>query len=68
MGAIGSRKTQASRRDRLRESGLSEAQVERLHGPIGLDLGGRQPAEIALSILAELTAVRYGGKAEHKAR
>ena len=60
IGAIGSRKTQAARRERLRESGLTEAQVERLHGPIGLDLGGRQPAETALAILAEMTAVRYG--------
>lgn len=66
VGAIGSRKTQASRRERLREAGLSDAQVGRLHGPIGLDLGGRQPAEIALAILAEMTAVRYGGKAERK--
>jgi xanthine dehydrogenase accessory factor len=66
VGAIGSKKTQASRREQLRESGLSEGQVTRLHGPIGLDLGGRQPAEIALSILAEMTAVRYGrmGKLE----
>ena len=60
VGAIGSRKTQTARRERLRESGLTEAQVERLHGPIGLDLGGRQPAETALAILAEMTAVRYG--------
>lgn len=62
VGAIGSRKTQAARRERLRESGLTMEQVERLHGPIGLDLGGRQPAETALAILAEMTAVRYGGK------
>jgi xanthine dehydrogenase accessory factor len=60
VGAIGSRKTQATRCERLRESGLTDAQVERLHGPIGLDLGGRQPAETALAILAEMTAVRYG--------
>ena len=60
VGAIGSRKTQAARRERLRESGLTDAQVERLHGPIGLDLGGRQPAETALAILAEMTVVRYG--------
>jgi xanthine dehydrogenase accessory factor len=60
VGAIGSRKTQEARRQRLRESGLSEAQIGRLHGPIGLDLGGRQPAETALAILAEMTAVRYG--------
>ncbi len=63
VGAIGSKKTQAARREQLREAGLSEAQVARLHGPIGLDLGGRQPAEIALSILAEITAVRYGRSA-----
>ena len=63
VGAIGSRKTQAARRERLLESGLTETQVGRLHGPIGLDLGGRQPAETALAILAEMTAVRYGGTA-----
>jgi xanthine dehydrogenase accessory factor len=63
VGAIGSRKTQAARRERLRDAGLSAEQVARLHGPIGLDLGGRQPAETALAILAEVTAVRYGGSA-----
>jgi xanthine dehydrogenase accessory factor len=63
VGAIGSRKTQEARRERLREAGLSEEQIQRLHGPIGLDLGGRQPAETALAILAEMTAVRYGGMA-----
>jgi len=68
VGAIGSRKTQAARRERLRESGLTDAQVERLHGPIGLDLGGRQPAETALAILAEMTAVRYGGTARRGER
>ncbi len=60
IGAIGSRKTQAIRRDRLRALGFSDADVARLHGPIGLDLGGRRPEEIALAILAEITAVRYG--------
>jgi xanthine dehydrogenase accessory factor len=60
VGAIGSRKTQAARRERLREAGLTDEQIQRLHGPIGLDLGGRQPAETALAILAEMTAVRYG--------
>ncbi len=60
VGAIGSRKTQAARRERLSEAGLTGSQIERLHGPIGLDLGGRQPAETALAILAEMTAVRYG--------
>ncbi len=60
VGAIGSRKTQAHRRERLRARGFTEAEVARLHGPIGLPLGGRQPAEIALAILAEITAARYG--------
>jgi xanthine dehydrogenase accessory factor len=63
IGAIGSRKTQVERRDRLRAEGHSEEQIARLHGPIGLDLGGRQPAETALAILAEMTAARYGGSA-----
>ncbi len=60
VGAIGSRKTQASRSEWLRAEGFSAAEIARLHGPIGLDLGGRQPAEVALAILAEMTAVRYG--------
>ena len=60
VGAIGSRKTQAARRERLRTAGFSDAEIARLRGPIGLDLGGRNPAEIALAILAEITAVRYG--------
>ena len=63
IGAIGSRKTQASRRDRLRSEGFGDADIARVHGPIGLELGGRQPAETALAILAEMTAVRYGGAA-----
>jgi xanthine dehydrogenase accessory factor len=61
VGAIGSRKTQADRRARLREAGLGDGDLARLHGPIGLDLGGRAPAETALAILAEVTAERYGG-------
>jgi xanthine dehydrogenase accessory factor len=60
VGALGSRKTQGTRRLRLREAGLTDAELARLHGPIGLDLGGRGPAETALEILAEMTAVRYG--------
>jgi xanthine dehydrogenase accessory factor len=64
VGAIGSKKTQADRRARLREQGFSEAALERLHGPIGLDLGGREPAEIALAILAEIVAARYGASGE----
>src|ERR1043166_47605 len=60
VGAIGSRKTQAARRERLRQAGFTAEEIGRLRGPIGLDLGGRDPAEIALAILAEITAVRYG--------
>ena len=61
VGAIGSRNTQRGRRERLRAAGLSEEQIGRLRGPIGLDLGGRTPAEIALAVLAEIVAVRRGG-------
>ena len=61
VGAIGSRVNQAKRRERLKEHfGLSDAQLDRLHGPVGLKNGARTPPEIAVSILAELTAVRYG--------
>ncbi|WP_088280630.1 XdhC family protein [Ideonella sp. A 288] len=61
VGAIGSRANQAKRRARLIEHfGLTEAQLDRLHGPVGLKNGARTPPEIAVSILAELTAVRYG--------
>ncbi len=58
VGALGSKTTQVKRRARLLEAGLSEAQVGRLHGPIGLDIGAHNPEEIALSILAEILAVR----------
>jgi xanthine dehydrogenase accessory factor len=60
VGAIGSRRTQESRRARLRAAGLTDEELDRLRGPIGLDLGGRGASEIALAILAEMTAVRYG--------
>ena len=63
IGAIGSKKTQVERRAKLRQAGFSDADIDRVHGPIGLDLGGREPAETALAILAEMTAVRYGGTA-----
>lgn len=61
VGAVGSRKTQADRRARLLEAGVSPDQLAQLRGPVGLDLGGRAPAETALAILAEIVAERYGG-------
>lgn len=61
VGAVGSRKTQADRRARLHAAGLTDEQLDRLRGPIGLDLGGREPAETALAIMAEVVADRYGG-------
>jgi xanthine dehydrogenase accessory factor len=60
VGAIGSRKTQAERRARLAAEGVPDADLARLRGPIGLDLGGRDPAETALAILAEIVAERHG--------
>ncbi len=61
IGAIGSRKTNQNRFDSLRKEGFTEEQLARVHGPIGLDLGGRGAEETALGILAEITAVRFGG-------
>jgi xanthine dehydrogenase accessory factor len=61
VGAVGSRKTQGDRRERLRAAGVTEAELARLRGPVGLDLGGRAPAETALAIMAEVVAARYGG-------
>ena len=61
VGAVGSRKTQADRRERLRSAGVAEEELARLRGPVGLDLGGRAPAETALAIMAEIVASRYGG-------
>jgi xanthine dehydrogenase accessory factor len=60
VGALGSRKTQEKRRQRLMEAGLSAEELARLHTPIGLDIGGRSPEEIALSVIAEIVAVRNG--------
>jgi xanthine dehydrogenase accessory factor len=60
VGAIGSRRTQEKRRERLLEEGVNEAQLDRLAGPAGLDLGAHSPAETAVSILAEVLAVRAG--------
>src|SRR3954447_15825968 len=60
VGALGSRGNTATRKERLALFDLSAAEIARLHGPIGLDIGSRTPAEIAVSILAEIIAVRNG--------
>lgn len=60
IGALGSRRTDADRRARLRAAGATDAQLARLHSPCGLDIGARTPDETALSVLAELVAARTG--------
>jgi xanthine dehydrogenase accessory factor len=60
IGAIGSRKTQRERFERLRRDGFSEEQLSRIYGPVGLNIGARSAEETALAILAEITAVRHG--------
>jgi xanthine dehydrogenase accessory factor len=56
IGALGSRKTHAKRGDRLRSQGISDAQFARIHAPIGLNIGAVSPSEIAVAIMAEITA------------
>ena len=60
VGAIGSRRTQAKRRERLVEEGLTEAELAQIYGPAGLDIGADTPAEQAISMLSEALAVRAG--------
>ncbi len=60
VGAIGSQKNQAKRKERLLEFGVTAAELDALHGPVGLKNGARTPPEIAVSILAEITASKYG--------
>lgn len=60
VGAIGSRTNNTKRRDRLRLFDLDVTEIDRLHGPVGLAIGARTPPEIAIAILAEMTAVRNG--------
>lgn len=60
IGALGSRKTMTRRAEHLREMGVSDEQLRRIHNPIGLDLGGRKPEEMALAIMAEILAVQNG--------
>ena len=60
VGAIGSRKTGEERNERLRKQGLTDEQISSIHGPIGLNIGATSPEEMALAIMAEIVATRYG--------
>jgi len=60
VGAIGSKRNNDARRRRLREFDLSEGEIARLHGPVGLYIGSKTPPEIAVAILAEMTGARHG--------
>jgi xanthine dehydrogenase accessory factor len=59
VGAVGSRKTKEERDERLRKQGLTEEQIRRIHGPIGLNIGAESPEEMALAIMAEIVATRH---------
>ena len=61
IGAMGSRRTHEDRVVRLKEAGLTDEEIARIHSPIGLDLGARTPEETAISIAAEIVQDRWGG-------
>ncbi len=61
IGSLGSKKTHAGRVERLTEAGYNEAEIARIHAPIGLNIGGKSPAEIAISIMAQITEVLHQG-------
>jgi xanthine dehydrogenase accessory factor len=63
VGALGSKKTQQKRRAALEAAGVPARDIDRIHAPIGLDLGGRRAEEVALAIMAEIVAVTQGGRA-----
>lgn len=60
VGAVGSRKTKEERDERLRKQGVTEEQIRRIHGPIGLNIGAASPEEMALAIMAEIVATKHG--------
>ena len=63
IGCLGSRKTHGGRLDRLTRMGFGEADLARIHGPLGLNLGGKSPAEIAVATMAQITQVLHGREA-----
>jgi len=66
VGALGSRVNSQKRRDNLAQLGLSQQAIERLHGPVGLHIGSHSPAEIALSLMAEIVAIKNGVELKQK--
>jgi xanthine dehydrogenase accessory factor len=64
VGAMGSERTSAKRRERLLQLDLTQSEIDRLHAPVGLPIGSKTPAEIAIAILAQLTSIRATAAAE----